>query len=62
MTKQMAGLIDKVMAALKVASDTARHDGVPQEAVTAIAQHVQQACDRHRAAGTEVKSISASWK
>lgn len=57
----MAGLIDKVMAAAQEASDTARHNGVSQKAVTAIAQHVQQACNRHRAAATEVKSIKPGW-
>lgn len=61
MAQQMTGLIGKVTDALKVASEEAQKRGVGQAPIDAISQHVIEACDRHRNAATQVKTIKPDW-
>jgi serine/threonine-protein kinase HipA len=61
MAQQLTGLIGKVTDALKVASEEAQKRGVGQAPIDAISQHVIEACDRHRTAATQVKTIKPDW-
>lgn len=61
MAKQMTGLIDKVREALTTASQAAHQGGVGKDTIEAITHQVSMACDRHRAAATQVQSIKATW-
>jgi serine/threonine-protein kinase HipA len=61
MAQQMTGLIGKVTDALKVASEEVQKRGVGQAPIDAISQHVIEACDRHRTAATQVKTIKPDW-
>jgi len=57
MARQMTSLMDKVMAALPGAREAASSSGVEHDAVAAIARHVDQACNMHRMAANQLKSI-----
>lgn len=61
MAKQMTSLIDKVREALTAASQAAYQGGVGKDTIEAITHQVSMACDRHRAAATQVQSIKPTW-
>jgi len=61
MAKQMTGLINKVSEALPAASQAAHQGSVGKDTIEAITHQVSMACDRHRAAATQVQSIKPTW-
>lgn len=56
MARQMTGLIDKVTAALTAANQ----GGASKDTIEAVTQQVSGACDRHRAATTQVQTIKST--